>query len=86
MKPGYVPDTGAIIWLYFDPQAGHEQSGHRPALVLSPARCSGPRGMTICCSMTSRIKRYPFEAIDEDDPPSVVFADQVQNVDWRPAG
>jgi mRNA interferase MazF len=83
VKPGYVPDTGDIVWLYFDPQAGHEQSGHRPELVLSPARYNGPRGMMICCSMTSRIESYPFEVIDEDDPPSVVLADQVKSVDWR---
>lgn len=83
MKPGYVPDTGDIVWLHFDPQAGHEQAGHRPALVLSPARYNGLRGMMICCPMTSRIKGYPFEVIDSDDPPSVVLADQVKSLDWR---
>ena len=72
MKPGYVPDTGDIVWLHFDPQAGHEQAGHCPALVLSPARYNGLRGMMICCPMTSRIKGYPFEVIDSDDPPSAV--------------
>ena len=80
---GYVPDAGDIVWLDFDPQAGHEQAGHRPALVLSPARYNGPRGMMICCPMTSRIKGYPFEVIDRRDPPSVVLADQVKSLDWR---
>ena len=83
MRPGYVPDTGDIVWLHFDPQAGHEQAGHRPALVLSPARYNGPRGMMICCPMTSRIKGYPFEVVDSADPPSVVLADQVKSLDWR---
>lgn len=83
MKPSYVPDTGDIVWLHFDPQAGHEQAGHCPALVLSPARYNGLRGMMICCPMTSRIKGYPFEVIDSDDPPSPVLADQVKSLDWR---
>ena len=83
MTAGYVPDAGDIVWLSFDPQAGHEQAGHRPALVLSPARYNGPRGMMICCPMTSRIKGYPFEVVESDDPPSAVLADQVRSLDWR---
>ena len=83
MKSAYVPDRGDIVWLEFDPQAGHEQAGHRPALVLSPARYNGPRGMMVCCPMTSRIKGYPFEVIDSREPPSVVLADQVKSLDWR---
>jgi mRNA interferase MazF len=79
----YVPDLGDIVWLQFDPQAGHEQAGHRPALVLSPAAYNGARGMMICCPMTSRIKNYPFEVIDSQKPPSVVLADQVKSLDWR---
>ena len=80
---GYVPDIGDIVWLHFDPQAGHEQAGHRPALVLSPARYNGLRGMMICCPMTSQIKNYAFEVIVTTDPPSVVLADQVKSLDWR---
>lgn len=80
---GYVPDVGDVVWLEFDPQAGHEQAGHRPALVLSPARYNGLRGMMICCPMTSRIKGYPFEVVESRDPPSVVLADQVKSLDWQ---
>lgn len=79
----YVPDSGDIVWLEFDPQAGHEQAGHRPALVLSPARYNGLRGMMICCPMTSQIKAYPFEVVVSEDPPSAVLADQVKSLDWR---
>lgn len=81
--PAYVPDAGDIVWLHFDPQAGHEQAGHRPALVLSPARYNGARGMMICCPMTSKIKGYPFEVVVSGDPPSAVLADQVKSLDWR---
>lgn len=79
----YVPDAGDVVWLEFDPQAGHEQAGHRPALVLSPARYNRVRGMMICCPMTSRIKGYPFEVVVSADPPSAVLSDQIKSLDWR---
>ena len=79
----YVPDIGDIVWLEFDPQAGHEQAGHRPALVLSPKKYNGLRGMMICCPMTSKIKGYPFEVIESHTPPSAVLADQVKSLDWK---
>jgi mRNA interferase MazF len=83
---GYVPDAGDIVWLRFDPQAGHEQAGRRPALVLSPARYNAARGMMICCPMTSRIKGYVFEVVVARDPPSAVLADQIKSLDWRARG
>ena len=79
----YVPEAGDIVWLQFDPQAGHEQAGHRPALVLSPARYNKIRGMMICCPMTSRIKGYPFEVVVSQDPPSAVLSDQIKSLDWK---
>lgn len=79
----YVPDRGDIVWLQFDPQAGHKQAGHRPALVLSPARYNQARGMMICCPLTSRIKGYPFEVVVSESPPSAVLADQIKSLDWR---
>ncbi len=82
----YIPATGDIVWLQFDPQAGHEQSGHRPALVLSPARYNAMRGMMICCPMTSKIKGYVFEVVVTQRPPSAVLADQVKSLDWRARG
>ena len=83
MPAAYVPDAGDIVWLQFDPQAGHEQAGHRPAVVLSPASYNGRAGMIICCPTTTRIKGYPFEVPLVGQPPSVVLADQVKSQDWR---
>jgi mRNA interferase MazF len=83
VPPRYVPDAGDIVWLHFDPQAGHEQAGHRPALVLSPARYNERSGMMICCPTTTRIKGYPFEVKLAGQPESVVLADQVKSMDWR---
>ena len=82
-RPSYVPDSGDIVWLQFNPQAGHEQAGHRPAVVLSPASYNGRTGMMICCPTTTRIKGYPFEVAIAGSPPSVVLADQVKSLDWR---
>lgn len=81
--PRYVPDSGDIVWLQFDKQAGHEQAGHRPAVVLSPASYNGRVGMMICCPTTTRIKGYPFEVAIGGRPASVVLADQVKSLDWR---
>jgi mRNA interferase MazF len=83
---GYVPDRGDIVWLQFDPQAGHEQGGHRPAVVLSPASYNGRVGMMICCPTTTRIKGYPFEVAIAGPTPSVALADQVKSQDWRARG
>ena len=82
----WVPDVGDVVWVQFDPQAGHEQAGHRPALVLSPLRYNQKRGMMICCPMTSQIKGYVFEVVASHNPPSVILADQIKSLDWRARG
>jgi len=57
----YVPNRGDIVWLEFDPQAGHEQAGRRPAVVLSPQAYNDRTGLMVCCPVTSKVKGYPFE-------------------------
>jgi len=83
MARRYVPDAGDIVWLNFTPQAGHEQAGHRPALVLSPAAYNEKTNLMICCPMTTQIKNYPFEVLIGGTPASVVLADQLKSLDWR---
>ncbi len=83
MARSYVPEAGDIVWLEFSPQAGHEQAGHRPALVLSPASYNGKTGTMICCPMTTQIKGYPFEVVVSRNPPSAILSDQVKSLDWR---
>ncbi len=84
-RRSYVPDRGDIVWLQFNPQAGHEQAGHRPALVLSPASYNLRSGLMLCCPMTTQRKGYPFEVVIVDEPTqtSVVLADQVKSLDWK---
>jgi mRNA interferase MazF len=82
VKP-FIPDAGDIIWLYFDPQAGHEQAGHRPAVVLSPAAYNDRVGLLLCCPMTTKIKGYPFEVLIAGTRQSAVLSDQIKSLDWR---
>ena len=85
MVSPFVPDRGQIVWLDFDPQAGREQAGRRPAFVLSPERYNRAAGLALFCPVTSRVKGYPFEvALPEGLGVSgVVLADQVRSLDWR---
>ena len=84
MAHRFVPDAGDIVWLEFSPQAGHEQAGHRPALVLSAASYNSKTGTMVCCPMTTQIKGYPFEvALSGDGATGVALADQVKSFDWQ---
>jgi len=80
----YVPDASDVVWLEFDPQAGHEQAGHRPPLVISPASYNGKSGLMICCPISTKIKGHPFEVITAvDGIDSAVLSDQVKSSDWK---
>ncbi len=86
-KKKYIPDTGHIVWLQFDPQAGHEQAGHRPAIVLSPQAYNAKTSRMFCCPLTTKIKGYPFEvSIAGNSTPSVALADQLKCLDWKARG
>ncbi len=80
-----VPERGDVIWIDFDPQAGHEQAGRRPALVLSPASYNRVAGLAIICPITNKTKGYPFEVAIPDglQVTGVILADQARNLDWR---
>ena len=80
----YVPDTGDVVWLKFDPQAGHEQAGHRPALVISPPNYNSKSGLMVCCPMSTKVKGHPFEVLTEvDGIECAVLSDQVKSLDWK---
>ncbi len=84
-RSGYVPARGDIVWLQFDPQAGHEQAGRRPALVVSPSAYNGRVGLALFCPLTTSIKGYPFEVAVQVDGKvdGAILADQVKCLDWR---
>lgn len=84
-RKSYVPDRGDLVWLEFNPQAGHEQAGHRPALVLSPKAYNQATGLALMCPITSKEKGYPFETALPDGlkVSGVVLADQIKSLDWH---
>ena len=81
----YVPERGDMVWLTFNPQAGHEQAGRRPAAVLSPKAYNGKVGLALFCPITSHVKGYPFEVILPEGLPvsGAILADQVKSLDWQ---
>ncbi len=84
MARSYIPERGDLVWLDFDPQAGREQAGRRPAVVLSPREYNKRSGLALLCPITSRIKNYPFEvrlpaAVDVR---GVILCDQIKSLDW----
>jgi mRNA interferase MazF len=81
----YVPDTGHVVWLSLDPQAGREQAGRRPFLVLTPREYNEKTSLIVGCPITSRSKGYPFEvALNTGGTINgVILADHVKSLDWR---
>lgn len=81
----YVPRCGDVVWIDLNPQAGHEQAGRRPAVVLSPQSYNSKVGLAILCPITSQIKGYPFEVLLPKGLPvsGAILSDQVKSLDWR---
>ena len=81
----YVPARGDLIWLQFTPQAGHEQAGQRPAVVVSPSSYNRRVGLALCCPVTSQVKGYPFEVLLPEGlgVEGAILSDQIKSLDWR---
>ncbi len=81
----YIPRRGDLVWLSFDPQAGHEQAGRRPAFVLSPESYNRKTNLLLGCPITTKVKGYPFEVALPLGLPvgGVILADQIKSVDWK---
>ena len=80
----FVPDASDVVWLAFDPQAGHEQARHRPALVIRPAGYNGKAGLMVCCPMTTSIKGHPFEVMTRvDGVDCAILSDQIKSLDGK---
>ncbi len=81
----YVPERGDVVWITLNPEAGHEQAGRRPAVVLSPVAYNGKVGLAILCPITRQVKGYPFEVQIPNRlaVSGVILADQVKSLDWR---
>ena len=88
MAAAYYPKRGDVVWISFNPQAGHEQAGHRPAPVISPEPYNRKVGLALLCPITSQVKGYPFEVIVPAGlkASGVVLSDQVKSMDWKARG
>jgi mRNA interferase MazF len=81
----YIPQRGDVVWITLNPQAGHEQAGRRPAVVLSPAAYNAKVGLALLCPITHRTKGYPFEVLIPGGlgVSGAILADQVKSLDWQ---
>ncbi len=81
----YIPQCGDVVWISLNPQAGHEQAGHRPAVVISPRIYNSKTGLAILCPITNQVKGYPFEVLLPTGLPvaGTIISDQVKSLDWR---
>lgn len=86
-RAAYIPERGDVVWTDFNPQAGREQAGKRPALVLSPRTYNAKTGLAVMIPITSHMKGYPFEvAIQIKTVRGVALADHLKNLDWQIRG
>lgn len=85
MEKEYIPQRGDLIWIDMQPQAGHEQSGRRPAIVLSPENYNDKVGLALLCPITNQVKGYPFEVILPEGlkVTGVILSDQLKSLDWK---
>jgi len=79
----YTPDAADVIWIDFDPQAGHEQAKCCPAVVLTPKAYNEKTSLLICVPLTTKVKSYPFEVAISNEKDGVALADHVKSPDWR---
>jgi mRNA interferase MazF len=81
----YIPERGDVVWVNLNPQAGHEQTGRRPCVVLSPSSYNGRVGLAVFCPITNQVKGYPFEVIVPDGlaVTGAALSDQLKSLDWR---
>ena len=85
MMNNYVPQRGDVVWINMHPQAGHEQTGRRPAIVLSPRPYNAKVGLALFCPVTNQIKGYPFEVIIPSGlkVTGAILSDQIKSLDWK---
>ena len=85
MASNFIPHRGDVVWIDMQPQVGYEQSGRRPAIVLSPKAYNGKVGLALLCPITNQIKGYPFEVMIPSGlkVAGVVLSDQVKSLDWK---
>lgn len=86
-KNKYIPKRGDIVWTNFNPAAGHEQMGKRPAIVLSPALFNKKIKLAMVAPITSRVRGHGFEVpVNGKKVKGVVLCQQVKMIDFSERG
>ena len=89
MVKSYIPKRGDIVWTNFDPAAGHEQKGKRPAIILSPVAYNKMVSFALAAPITSRVRGHVFEvALDNPDfkIQGVILCQQIKMIDFKSRG
>lgn len=80
-----APERGDLVYINFNPQAGHEQAGNRPGIVLSPKAFNEATGFVAICPITNTVRGWGYEVKLPDGLAfqGVILTDQVKNLDWK---
>lgn len=85
MVKKYIPKQGDVVFLDFNPIKGHEQSGLRPAVVISNNTFNQNTKMVILCPITSNNKEFPthYQLEDTMNVHGSVLCEHVRSVDYE---
>jgi len=80
----YIPKKGDLVILTFDPSAGHEQQGRRPALIISNEVFNKHVGLAIACPITNTDRNFPFHVkVESDNLTGFIMTEQVKSIDYN---
>ncbi len=81
----YIPERGDLVWMNFNPQLGKEQSGHRPAVVISPKAFNSLSSLAFVCPITSKVKGFSFEVKLRGTKTikGVILVHHLRSIDWK---
>ena len=84
MVKEYIPKKGDLVILTFDPSAGHEQQGRRPALIISNEVFNRHVGLAIACPITNSDRNFPFHVeVDSDKLTGFIMTEQIKSIDYK---
>ncbi len=84
MVKEYIPKKGDLVILTFDPQAGHEQQGRRPALIVSNEIFNRHVGLAAACPITNTNRDFPFHVqVDSSELTGFIMTEQIKSIDFR---
>ncbi|MGD9552773.1 MAG: type II toxin-antitoxin system PemK/MazF family toxin [Arcobacteraceae bacterium] len=84
MVKEYIPQKGDLVILTFDPSAGHEQQGRRPALILSNEAFNKALGLAVACPITNTNRNFPFHVeVKSENLTGFIMTEQIKSIDYK---